>query len=260
MSRPSPTEVASVLSKRADVLDTLREQPRSKSEICDAVGVSRSTVDRAIDELGDFDIVERSPPDGYRQTELGCLLCTARNSFWESIEGAYEASAVESRFPGGDRGEAVVFDGAEVVRPRPHEPDRPLQHLLDLVETADRFRGFSPVVLGHLVDACHERVADHRLDLELVVTQAVLTCLRSRYREKLPLLLAESDVRRYTAGAPFPFGLGIFDHGGQQTAILILCSRNGISGVVENDSRAAVGWAGQLFEETADAATRVLPD
>ncbi|AQL44430.1 hypothetical protein BV210_01430 [Halorientalis sp. IM1011] len=222
--------------------------------------MSRSTVDRAIDELDDYDIVERSPPDGYRQTELGSLLSAARDSFWNSIEGVYAASAVESTFPRGELGEHAVFDGAEIVRPKPHEPDRPLQHLLDRVETADRFRGVTPVVLGQLVDACHERIATGQLDLELVVTQEVLNCLRSRYRERMPVVLSESDIRRYADGAPFPFGLGVFDCGERRVAVLILCSRNGIGGVVENDSRVAVGWATRLFEETAAAATPIFAD
>ena len=68
-----PSELVDVVERRLDFLERLAAEPLRKHELVDALGHSRSTVNRAIDELEATGLVA-GETDGYRTTLSGRLL------------------------------------------------------------------------------------------------------------------------------------------------------------------------------------------
>ncbi|OYR82810.1 hypothetical protein DJ72_08580, partial [Halorubrum distributum] len=75
-----PSELVGVVERRLDFLERLTAGPLRKHELVDAPGHSRSTVNRAIDELEAAGLVA-GETDGYRTTRSGRLLAGEYREF-----------------------------------------------------------------------------------------------------------------------------------------------------------------------------------
>lgn len=256
MAAPAPEDLVPVLVDRWDVLDVLAADPHTKPELEATLGVSRSTVNRAVASLESVDAVERTPPEGYRPTAFGRLVHRLFQTVDGCLDGICDGYALGTDLPSGDLGEAIVFEDATVVRPEPYAPDRPLQRLLDRIASTDHLRAWTPAVLSQYVDVCYDQVTVDALELELVVTPAVHDCLATDYADQYAGALAHEDVRLYETAEPLPFGLVLFGDDTKATG-LVLYSDSGVSGFVGNETRAAVGWATELYDEYRARATRV---
>ena len=249
MSPPATENLVDLVTRRWDVLDSLSDRPLSKPELEAALGVSRSTVNRAISELEEASLVARDPSNGYRLTELGRPVHRLRQRTRRSLDTVTKVHSVQSNVPSGANGELPMYNGATVVHSEPHVPDKPLQRLLDKMREAESLRGYTPVVLQQYVEVCHERATCHGAEIELVVTPKVRQCLRTTYADKYRSALRASRVRLHETAASLPFGLLLFGEGTDRTCALVSYSKAGTTGVLFNDTASAVGWATQAYRE-----------
>ena len=78
--------LADVLRKRAPLLETLADGPLTQRDVRDELGVSRSTVYKALRELESAGLVV-GRPEGYALTGLGRLAWRRRDCTWRGWTG-----------------------------------------------------------------------------------------------------------------------------------------------------------------------------
>jgi predicted transcriptional regulator len=257
MRQPAIEDIIDVIGNRWNVLEALHGTLLTKPELESTLNVSRSTVNRAVSELEEAGLIKRSPPDGYQITAFGQPIYHLCLRMGRCLDGITEAYLLDSKLPSGELGEVVMFDGATVVQPEAHAPDRPLQELLGRIESTSSLRGCTPVVLQQYVDVCHEQVMHENLELELVVTSDVRDCLETTYTEQLAEALQQPHVYIYEMQQSLPFGIMIFDDDPTQEAGLVLYSEAGVSGIITNDNQLALGWARQMYHDHKAQAAKV---
>lgn len=255
---PSSSDIAEIVRKRYEWLPSLCDAPLTKPELCAQIGVSRSTVDRGMSELESAELVERTA-DGYQLTAFGDLLCQLRTSYMRSLEAMSRAQAMQTSLPTGEYGEYVLFDGGDVVLPEPHLPEKPTRRILTLLTESRAVHGFTPVMHDQYVATSYEQVMMHDLEFEFLITSQIFNGLVSLYSEWLINAFQRDGFVIHECQQLPPFGLAIFEResDGSPTVVLALYADNGLSGIVENDSRRAVGWAKQLYRDYKDAASLV---
>jgi predicted transcriptional regulator len=259
MSSPTPSDVAEVLRKRHEWLPYLSDGSLTKSELCTVLGVSRSTVDRGIADLENVELVERST-SGYQLTSFGQLMSQLRSSYENALDAICNAQSMQTSLPIGQHGEQVLFDGAGVVLPESHLPEKPTRRIVELLTEAHTVRGFTPVVHDQYVTTSYEQVMEGELDFEVIVTTPVLEGLMSLYSEWLVDIL---DVQAFTIceikSVP-SFGLALFESEESCTVVLAVYADNGLCGIIQNDTTRAIGWAKQLYLSYKDTASVVTPE
>lgn len=258
---PSTTDIAEILRKRHEWLPQLDDSHLTKPELCAQIDVSRSTVDRGISELEAANIVDRTA-DGYQLTAFGNLLCQLRTSYLRSLEAIHRAQAMQTPLPTDQYGEQILFDGGDVVLPEPHLPEKPTRRILSLLTESRAVRGFTPVMHDQYVSTSYEQVMMHDLEFEFLITPQIFDGLVSLYSEWLINAFQRDAFVIYECQQLPPFGLAIFERkaDGSHTVVLALYADNGLSGIIENDTRQAVGWAKQLYRDYKEKGSHIDTD
>lgn len=256
MSSPSPSDVEEVLMKRHDWLPYLRDGSFTKSDLCTALGVSRSTVDRGIASFEATGLIERTS-DGYRLTSFGRLLSRLRISYTNALSTVCRAQSMQTALPTGQYGEQVLFDGADIVLPESPLPEKPTRRIIDLLTEARSVCGFTPVIHDKYVTVSYEQVMEDELEFEFIVTPPVLEEISSLYSEWLVAALDVPAFTVYKLGQLPSFGLALFENEETCTVVLAIYADNGLSGIVLNDTTRAVGWAKQFYRSYKHTASLI---
>lgn len=245
-----------VLTGRHRYLGALLDGPLEKRDLVDGFDVSRSTIDRAVRDLERVGFVERDP-DGYRATLYGRLAATSYEAFRQRVAGLSRAQTALDGLSAETPLDPALFEGANVVLPEQHAPDRPLLGVLDLVKRAERVRGFSPTVVESYVDLFHRRVVDGALTADIVLADGVLGYLLSEYSGKFTESLDTPRLTVHQTRSVPPFGLLLIDAADGPEVGVVVYGQDGITGYIENDTRAAVDWAERLYRTYRDDADRL---
>ncbi|RRJ28327.1 hypothetical protein EIK79_15900 [Halocatena pleomorpha] len=211
--------------------------------------------------LESANIVDRTT-DGYRLTAFGELLSQLRKSYLRSLETIHRAQAMQTPLPIDQYGEKILFDGGNVVLPEPHLPEKPTRRILSLITDSCAVYGFTPVIHDQYISTSYEQVMMHDLEFEFLITSQIFDGLVSLYSEWLINAFQRDAFVIYECQQLPPFGLAIFERksDGSHTVVLALYADNGLSGIIENDTRRAVGWAKQLYRDYRAAATHIDTD
>lgn len=256
MSSPPPSDVEEVLMKRHDWLPYLHDGSFTKSDLCTALGVSRSTVDRGIASFETTGLIERAS-DGYRLTSFGRLLSRLRTSYTNALDTVCRAQAMQTPLPTGQYGEQVLFDGADIVLPESPLPEKPTRRITELLTDAHSVYGFTPVIHDKYVTVSYEQVMMGELEFEFIVTPLVLEEIESLYSGWLVAALDNPAFTVYRLDQLPSFGLAIFESEETCTVVLAVYADNGLSGVVLNDTTRAIGWAKQFYRSCKHTASIV---
>ena len=253
MDHPEPRTVLDLLAKRSDLLALLRDGPQQKSELVEASGVSRSTVDRAIRELRLAGLVDRGA-EGFALTLCGRLSLAEFESFMERLSTLCRCHALISALPADTEIEPALLDGADITLPEPQVPMKPLLRFERIIERASEIRGFSPAILPSYVDLFHRRVAHDDLSVELVLEEGVVERLATNYAAELGDVLETGRVGIHEAARSVPYGLVIT---GEGEVAVVIYDDSGIAGVITNDADAAYEWAADRYARIKEAATPI---
>lgn len=247
-------ELAAALQRRWNVIEALRSTPWSKPDLVKACDVSRSTVDRAIDELTEYDICKRDHEVGYRLTPNGRCIVDLSETVGDAFDGVIEADRAGLEFDINDPDSGVMFIDADIVTSEPHAPDQPLQEYCERLRVTPLLRGYTPVVLWEFVDIGIDRLRRGSFCLDLVVTPTVGEYLATEYPNAFREDVASERANFHEASLPTSTGLAILGDGRDCSAVLLSYGNGGLEGFVETTNRLAVGWAERVFEERkADA-------
>lgn len=239
---------------RVSVLAAVDERPRDQRELAAETDVSRSTLSRVLRELEERDWVRQSD-DGYATTTAGSLL-TAR--FDELLETTGTIRRLGKRLELLPVEEMSVpvrhFHDATVVTPDEHDPTRPFDYGVAMLEATDRVRALSSLVPAPYLRALHERVTAGDVTAQLVVEADYVEALNGDRLGLLEDVAGDVDLRR--SGGSVPYDLFVLD----EAVHLWLCTDGGEAvGLVETRDPAVRRWAESTVDSYADRATRIDP-
>lgn len=255
-SRADAETLINLMVKRSDLIAELRTGPKYNRDLQDRLGVSRSTVYKAIRELKEHGIVVQTK-EGNRLSLLGELVEGEYRSFVGTItEIRAPGSLLAHLAPGVDLDPAMLV-GAEQVRAERHAPDRPLVTFEEIVTTADEIRGLGPVTLPQYVSVFRDELVDGELAAELLLERQVAEYLLSNYREAVADAATDGDLGLLETDESIPFGLLVVDDPGPEAVVFVYDDRGTLRGLLRNDSRDAVEWASSVYESYRGDAGRV---
>ena len=111
------------------------------------------------------------------------------------------------------------------------------------------------VVLG-FAEKLYERVAvDREFTLELIVPHEMFDELVGALPAFAEKLLGDPDVQLYQATIPFSFGLWLVD---EDQVGLFVFTDHGVSGLLVNDTDAALAWANEQYERVKEDARPIF--
>lgn len=249
-------ELLPLFSRREDLLAELRGEPVSKSDLVSSLDISRSTVDRAMRELGDHDLVERTG-EGWVLTLAGQLLVSEYESFQQRSTGIEQAHPVLSVLPPDVPLDAGALAGAEVITASRSDPYRPAEAYIDLFRSADRAWMLNTALTEQYIEEFHRQVTEESLDLQIACADCVVERLIADHRTVLADALDSGNVTMREFDESLPFSQGVFDVDGEQYLGLIIYVDEGPRGTIINDDPQAVAWGKEFFRDRWEAASPI---
>lgn len=245
-------EAVELLARRADLLERLRDGPRTKSELADSLPVSRSTVDRAVRELEAHDLVERG--DAVSLTLAGALGLDAYERFASQLDALGEADSLFAGLPPDATVDPALLRDAGVVDPSRVAPQRGVERYRSRVADADRVRGYVSAVLDTNVPTFRERIVEDDVPVELVLAPDALDVLVSTHGDAVADARATGNFALYRANSTLGYSLMLVDADATTHVCALFYDDSGQVGLVRNDDPDAVEWAEGVYESLrADA-------
>lgn len=251
-----PSKVINLIAKRAELIAQLREGPKYNRDLQERLGVSRSTVYKAIRELKEHDIVEGTDR-GNRLSLLGRLADREYQEFVGAVESICAPDDLLPFLPTDVDLDLDVLDGAAVIRSERHAPNRPVAAVEEMVERATSVVGISPVALPQYVAVFRDEIVAGRLTADLLLERPVVEHVVANYRRELEESFATGNVRIWQTAASLPFGLVVVEEPEPETAVLVYDADGTLQGVIHNTSRAAFEWGMAVYESYLQGATQV---
>jgi len=254
-SDASGDDVRNVVAKRHDVLAALAADRWRKPALVTELDASRSTIDRAVDDLTGTGLVERT--DGtYAATGTGRLALDAYRDYAALTDDIAAASALVAATPPDEPLDSTLISDADVQLAEPRVPESALTEAVETLSEVDTVRGFAPVIKSSYASLLREEVTERNLSVEMIVERSARRSLASvaDAREELAALLAAEEVTVLETDADLPYALWLMTGSTVERAGVTVHDSGGIVGVLTNDSADAVEWCSQRYESVrADA-------
>ncbi|NHX36282.1 MULTISPECIES: LamG-like jellyroll fold domain-containing protein [Halolamina] len=233
-----------VAQRRSTILDYLRDGPLDKRDLLDRVAASRSTIDRAIEELIDHEMV-REVSGGYETTLVGVLALERAREFERDADAiATTAPALTPLWKESDV--AVEFlRGADVSLVAAADGVRLLAALGSAMRTADEIRAVLPrIARPEQLETLYAR-ASAGGETDIVVSQSLFETLSSRFPEWLRAV-ALGENGSVSVGTVPGYALVVCRAGDEREAFLLTYDDGRLHAVLRNDG-AAAAWAEERF-------------
>ncbi|WP_336339392.1 helix-turn-helix transcriptional regulator [Haloarcula brevis] len=240
------SSVVDVVTKRYEFLVEL-STPKTKPELVAALDRSRSTVDRAVGALREADLVERTGSE-YVVTYAGRQAMVAYEGFRDRLDALHRAHPVLSALPADVDIDPAVLHDADVETASPSAPTAPTEQTVDVLDGTTSFQGTGPAVFPRYVDIIESLWSDTAVDVELVVTDAVVESLDSAHPDRRDTLEALSNVSLYVTGEPMPYAVWTADRADGAVSGIVVYTETGIKGTINNDTEAMNEWAREKYE------------
>lgn len=253
--------IRDVVRKRADVLGALSTGRLDKRALGDAVGVSRSTVDRAIAELEETGLIRRAGGQ-FEATRAGELALETYREYSETTDTLGDAIPLLEVIPDDAHIDTEILEGGRVTYGDPTLPEAALTEVLSQFSGAETLRGFAPVVKTNYVSMLRDAVEDEGLSVEIIVKAETLDSLGSvaAAREEVAAFFTDDAVDVYTTEEPLPYALWLLDGPGVEHAGITVHEGGAVVGVLNNDRPEAVANYREQYEAVRGRANRLEID
>jgi len=247
-----PSTAVEVLARRADLVRAVRAKPRSKPRLVEELGVSRSTVDRAVRELEAEGFVERS--DGVSLTLQGRLALDSYETLAADFDGLDAAASALGTLPDDARVDTALFRDATVVEASPVAPQRATEAYRSLAADATRIRGYASTLLDSTVPTLRDQVVEAGLELELLLGSDVLTVLVGSHGDAVADARDTGRMALREVEDGLAYSLMLVETPATTYAAALFYDDTGHTGLVRNDAPDAVAWAESVYEDLRAAA------
>lgn len=199
---------------RVIILDTLTKGPYSRRDLAELTDISRTTLDRIVNELEERGWVQRTNDGNYVGTPMGTHLMAQVRPFIDSVKAIRRLDEAVAWLPADELSIGLHhFSDASVLRPEQDDPMETVDYFTDLIRETTEFRVLTHLAPpGPLARAMRDRITAGRLNAEYVLTDELIEYLhdqperRERWRN---ILEGGGDVVRVQG--PIPCNLWIFD-------------------------------------------------
>ncbi len=248
-----------ILSKRQHVLERLLHEPSTKPELVEALPCSRSTVDRALEELLEIDCVERTAPNSsqYCATTLGELMLQTHQEYLERLQQFQEVRPILTELPSDAPISEDIILGADVYR-SVHSPDIAFRPGQRLMQDATKMVGIAPVVFREFFEEYIGRLNQGSFEFEVIIESELFELINQEYRDDFDTLTEFSSVSVYRTDESLPYGLWVMDRPSSDTAGITFYNEGGVPGAIVNDSDDAVEWATEQYTQYKERASQVV--
>ncbi|WP_336034971.1 helix-turn-helix transcriptional regulator [Halobacterium yunchengense] len=239
--------------RRADALAALDDEPLAPRDLVDELDVSRSTVQRAADQLADHGLVERSNGE-LALTPVGSLVAEELLAFRQCLDAAWRLEGALAAFRATDFDFPVAaFADAAVTDAAPGDPYRPVERFMELVADTGSLRGVDPASINPLhLDDLHAAVVDgmettavFRPDVVRELVRNNPDRARSAFESGNLALYTHPDLRFGLTLCDDRVGVGVYD---AETGML--------EQYVDTDDADAYAWGERVYESVLADATR----
>ncbi|MEZ3164733.1 tetratricopeptide repeat protein [Halorubrum sp. RMP-47] len=242
-----PSELVGVVERRLDFLERLAAEPLRKHELVDALGHSRSTVNRAIDELEATGLVA-GETDGYRTTLSGRLLANSYREFLTVADDLAAAGDVLDPLGADVDVSPAILRGAETYRAAAPDPYRPLEVLDDALADAEAVSAALPGFPYPRVADRLRRAAAGGGTVDLALAERAYRHATERFADDLAVVARRDDCRVAAVDA-VDAGVVAAD----DTALLLTFDDDGtLHGAAASTDPDAVAWAEAAVGELVD--------
>ncbi|MFC7073085.1 tetratricopeptide repeat protein [Halovenus rubra] len=251
-------EELAVLGNRLEFVEALEDEPLHKADLVEEFHHSRSTVDRAINELENVGFVERVSR-GYVTTQTGQLVAKQYRQFLGSFDRQLDIADVVDAVPAEYELPHTLFDDSTVESiDGPHEL---FARVTDVIGAGETCRILLPKVFdSRHVQVWHSQVVRSDRTVELFTDELVLDQLEVECPDLTNELADTDGFEVYEIPMP-AFGIVVpVSHGTRnqdQPVLVITYEDDGIAGVIETKSSDAHAWARDQFQEYRDECERV---
>lgn len=246
-----------LLSRRHDLLMLLHDRQRTKGELEAALGVSRSTVDRAVRALEERTIVSRGS-GGVSLTQYGRVILDGYLQFRDGLMGLDAAKPLLSSFDADGMVPFDLFRDANVVTSSRESPQRPIVEFRQFLGDVSEVRSIITGVLPEYVQTCHKRVVEDGLTVEVVLGSSVLEKLLTRYWGAVRDMLSTDRFTMYEMSSVPSFSVQVGETDRREAAMLTY-GESGVTGFIRSARPAAVAWAEMVFDRYRSDAALVAP-
>ncbi|HKL29440.1 MAG TPA: MarR family transcriptional regulator [Natrialbaceae archaeon] len=252
-------EEIELVADRADFLDLLVDRRLPKRDVVDELGHSRSTVNRALDDLVEAGLVDETP-DGCRTTLVGRLALEEYRRYVRHSNDILAASEALATLPKDCDIPAEAIAGGTTHLPRGDRPYEPYQQAEGFIDESNAFRAAVRTFSHPSSLQSIRSVARNGNPVEIVFSRAVFDRLYADYRDLMETLVELDAFSGYVADVSECFSVLISDRnqpgGTVDTSVLIATygAENDLEGVIVNSEPAAVRWAEAWYERYRDAA------
>ena len=253
MGRDAVSDLVRTLCNRHEFLVALRVAPREKRTLVETLGVSRSTVDRALRELEAEGLVKRTER-GYRLTAAGHLAATLTDAMLSATSDLH-AAAEPLRAASPDAPlDLRLVSGATATEETERVRSQRLSSVLDLLMEASRAYILAPVISRpRSFDRVCEAVLDADTDVEMVFEASLAEQLLPPNVDRVAAMIENGFTPLVTTGVPFGLVLGETADG-WETHLVTYGDDGDLRGVVSNDTPAAAAWAWETYQRFRDDA------
>lgn len=245
-------ELIEILSRRQNILRTLLDAPKERHVLVDHLDASKSTVYKGVSQLRELELIE-STQEGLQPTLFGIV---ALRQYDELARTADLGDLLAFLPPDAITPSALV--GAEAVTPDNRSVDRHLARIETLIQDADMIRGFSPAISPHYLSILHQRIVNDGLNVELILTEEIVTYLQQEYPVEYDTILSTSNGTLWRTDMELPFTLLLVSSLGGTEVCLELGEEGHAIGLVINDTAESLRWAEAEYEHYKQQAVQVL--
>lgn len=218
MSSPTtdvPIDDISYLTRsghRVPTLVALTVRPRSRSELWEMAGVSKSTIRRTLSEFEARDWIHK---EGYKYeaTQPGSFIASAMVDVIERVETEQKLRDVWKWLPGEDSGFTVeMCSDAVVTVADADNPYRPVKRFVSLLEATERFR-FAGLDVA-MLEPCKNELCDQIIGgvhAELINPPRVAEYIRSNCPELFAETLDSGHLTIRLHDELPPYGVSLLD-------------------------------------------------
>lgn len=246
MSSDSPESVLRNIQQRVEILSEVHDGIEDKRDLSENLSMSRSTINRAIRELTELNIVQEQAGN-YKLTLYGKNMYESYCEFIELYKKLVKVKPLLLHLPSSFPFDYNILRTATVClseRPNPHKPFTALQEGLEI---ADKIQVLSPVVNPRSVHFYHSEITEHNLTAEFILSQSVLDYLRTEHPAKIQTALHKENITFNKISKEITFGMVIIDS--TKMWFSVYDDRGRIVGSITNNTQTAIEWAKLLYDD-----------
>lgn len=246
----SVCETIDVVLKREEILRLICENQPDKRDLVDAVSESRPTIDRALRELEDHELVRRT--DGIcKPTYTGKIAYELCRDFKSTFETLDETSTELSSLPLDAELDKAIFHTGSVFHPPDYAPYGRIKPLHDDLKSSAEVVAVTEILIPQITRILRQGLEDS-VDIELLIGNEVFDVLLENQPETILPHIESGDAVYKDAGVS-RYSLLLIDD--EILYTVIYSQTNHLSAVVRNTNHQAVQWSKEHISELKKEAT-----